>query len=103
MRFLAAPEEIAAFETLVAETKLPAQLQAGGVDVAKLPTALDGLEPGKKEGETKMVNGPGGVTAYQWSKGKWEQIGQVVGASGKETYDGKEYDYIFNVDLEGVS
>ena len=99
-RFLASPEEIAAFETLVAETKLPAQLQQGGVDPSKLAKSVDGLPPGTKEGETKMVNGPGGITAYQWSKGKWEQIGQVVGASGKETFDGKEYDFIFNVDLE---
>ena len=99
-RFLASPEEIAAFETLVAETKLPAQLQQGGVDPSKLAKSVDSLPPGNKEGETKMVNGPGGITAYQWSKGKWEQIGQVVGASGKETFDGKEYDFIFNVDLE---
>jgi len=99
-RYQATPEEIAAFETLVQEMKLPAQLQQGGVDVAKLKTDVTDLAPGTKEGETKMVNGPGGVTAYQWSKGKWEQIGQVVGASGKETYDGKEYDFIFNVDLE---
>ena len=42
----------------------------GGVDVAKLPTSVESMPPGKKEGETKMVNGPGGVTAYQWSKGK---------------------------------
>ena len=76
-RFQASPEEIAAFETLVAEMKLPAQLQQGGVDMSKLAKKVDDLAPGTKEGETKMVNGPGGVTAYQWSKGKWEQIGQV--------------------------
>ena len=57
--------------------------------MSKLAKTVTDLPPGTKEGETKMVNGPGGVTAFQWSKGKWEQIGQVVGASGKETYDGK--------------
>ena len=97
-RFQASPEEVAAFETLVSEMKIPAQLQQSGVDVKKLPTKLDA--PGTKEGETKMVNEPGGVVAYQWTKGNWEKIGDVTGCNNKETYEGKEYDFIFSIDVE---
>ena len=97
-RFQAPPEEVAAFETLVSEMKIPAQLQQKGVDVKNLPTQLDAA--GTKEGETKMVNEPNGIVAYQWTKGAWEKIGDVTGVNNKETYDGKEYDFIFSIDVE---
>jgi phospholipase A-2-activating protein len=47
-------------------------------------------------------------TDIQWSKAgsTWQQIGQVVDAIGsgrKQLYEGKEYDYVFDVDVsEGV-
>ena len=97
-RFQAPAEEVAAFETLVSEMKLPAQLQEKGVDVKNLPTSL--TAPGKKEGETKMVNEPNGIVAYQWTKGNWEKIGDVTGVGKKDTYQGKEYDFIFSIDVE---
>ena len=99
IRFLkASPEEVAAFETLVSEMKVPAQLQEKGVDVKKLPTSLE--KPGTKEGQTQMVNEPGGIVVYQWTKGKWEKIGDVTGVNNKEVYEGKEYDFIFSIDVE---
>jgi phospholipase A-2-activating protein len=69
-----------------------------GIDVTKLPTKL--TDPGTKEGETKMVNEPGGVVVYQWTKGNWEKIGDVTGVNKKDTLNGKEYDFIFNIDVE---
>ena len=47
-------------------------------------------------------------TDTQWSTSAstWQQIGQVVDAIGsgrKQLYEGKEYDYVFDVDVqEGV-
>lgn len=43
------------------------------------------------------------VEAYQWSAGKWIKIGEVVGSAGsttKKLYNGVEYDYVFDVDIE---
>ena len=45
---------------------------------------------------------------FQWSgpSNTWQQIGQVVDAIGsgrKQLYEGKEYDYVFDVDVsEGM-
>lgn len=61
--------------------------------------------PGKEEGSTIMVKSPAGVIeAHQWSGGEWIKIGDVVnsaaGSTGKQQYNGKEYDYVFDVDIE---
>ncbi|KAF3985737.1 hypothetical protein FT663_04847 [Candidozyma haemuli var. vulneris] len=60
---------------------------------------------GKEEGSTIMVKSPAGVIeAHQWSGGEWVKIGDVVssagGSSGKKTHNGKEWDYVFDVDVE---
>ena len=54
-----------------------------------------------------MIRGPdGGVTAHQWSvgAGQWMNVGTVVDAVGssgrKRDYLGKDYDYVFDVDIE---
>lgn len=68
------------------------------------PEAL--LQRGKED-QTKMIRYPDGkIICYQWSGGKWNPLGDVVGAadetqgsSGKKLYDGKEYDYVFSVDI----
>lgn len=66
----------------------------------------DALErPGKEEGATIMVKSPAGVIeAHQWSGGQWTKIGDVVGSAGgsssKKSFDGKEWDYVFDVDVE---
>lgn len=68
------------------------------------PEAL--LQKGKEE-QTKMIRHPDGkIICYQWSNGKWNSLGDVVGAaggtqesSGKTLYEGKEYDYVFSVDI----
>lgn len=62
--------------------------------------------PGAEEGQTVMVKSAAGVIeAHQWSGGQWVKIGDVVsGATGgnstKTEYEGKEYDYVFDVDIE---
>lgn len=73
------------------------------------PEDLKGSEvlsqPGTKEGQVIMVRQDSGIVeAFQWTAGTWFKIGQVVGSSGaaqaKKTHDGKEYDYVFDVDIE---
>ena len=78
--------------------------QVGDVNKEKLkgPEALQ--EPGKKEGQVIMVNVNGTVEAHQWSSQtqSWQKIGDVVGGVGsgnKQLYEGKEYDYVFDIDI----
>lgn len=62
-------------------------------------------QPGKEEGHVITVKSPVGVIeAHQWSAGQWVKIGDVVnnagGSSSKVQYQGQEYDYVFDVDVE---
>lgn len=78
--------------------------QVEGIDKESL-SGPEGLAvDGKKEGEIKMIRSEDNtVFAYQWSAGTWIKIGEVVGqgsSSSKKSYLGKEYDYVFDVDIE---
>lgn len=81
--------------------------QVGDVQKENLPGAEELSEPGK-EGQVKMIRSGELVEAYQYStaSSKWEKIGEVVGGVGsgqKKLYQGKEYDYVFDVDIaDGV-
>ena len=84
---------------------------------------------GKKPGEVKMIKRDDNVEAYQvrycapsigtdwwlsgvwrpqWDSGSgtWQKVGEVVdavGSSRKQLYQGRDYDYVFDVDVqEGV-
>lgn len=49
-----------------------------------------------------MVNMGATIEAHQWSaqSQSWQKIGEVVGSSkSKQTYEGKEYDYVFDIDV----
>ncbi|GAA5992026.1 hypothetical protein JCM11641_003144 [Rhodosporidiobolus odoratus] len=95
-------EDLAAYEEQVSKTAVNSS-QIGDLKKSDLPgpEALD--QPGRKEGDVKMVKTVGGtVEAYQWSAGAWQKIGEVtdaVGSSRKQLYEGKEYDYVFDIDL----
>ncbi|KAH9930746.1 phospholipase A-2-activating protein [Fomitopsis serialis] len=97
-------EELKAYEDQVASQTLPAQ-QIGDVKKSDLP----GLEvlstPGNKPGEVKMIRNGDNVEAHQWdsASSSWQKIGDVVDAVGsgrKQLYEGKEYDYVFDVDVQ---
>ena len=56
-----------------------------------------------------MVKEDGKVMCYSWSaaKAQWEAVGEVVGgsggtnsSSGKVLHEGKEFDYVFSVQLD---
>ncbi|KAK9448501.1 WD40-repeat-containing domain protein [Limtongia smithiae] len=99
----ATEDEILKFHEQVASYAI-STTDTGSVNKEKLPgeEALD--IPGTKNGQVMMVKSPvGAVVAYQWSDGKWNKIGEVVSAVGqtqKQLYDGREYDYVFEVDIK---
>jgi phospholipase A-2-activating protein len=75
-------------------------------------TELPGVEaltiPGRRDGQTLMVNNDNEIEVYQWdlSQSKWIKIGVAVGSSDaagkreKVSYLGKEYDYVFDIELD---
>ncbi|EDO34111.1 predicted protein, partial [Nematostella vectensis] len=102
------------FEDEVASQTIPAQAsgQIGDVKMDQLPGPEALLRPGKRSGQTIMVRRGQTVECHQWNdiEGKWDKIGEVVGAPGSEgtaasssnktMYKGKEYDYVFSVEIQ---
>ncbi|KAL4067764.1 WD40-repeat-containing domain protein [Scleroderma yunnanense] len=100
----AAVSELKAFEHQVSSQSLPSQ-EVGDVRKSDLPGPQALSTAGKKAGEVKMVRNGDIVEAHQWeqSTSTWQKIGEVVDAIGsgrKQLYDGKEYDYVFDVDIQ---
>ncbi|TVY48414.1 Ubiquitin homeostasis protein [Lachnellula occidentalis] len=95
------------FEDSVKESSIPQQ-QLPDVNKEKLPGPEFLVQKaGTKDGQVQMIRElNGAVTAHQWSvgQGQWINVGTVVdavGSSGKKVeYLGKEYDYVFEVDIE---
>ncbi|KAF5678472.1 phospholipase [Fusarium heterosporum] len=95
------------FDESVKSSSIPQQ-QVGGVNKEKLP-GPDFLKSksGTKEGQVQMIKEDNGaVTAHTWSvsQQEWINVGTVVdavGSTGKKVeYQGKMYDYVFDVDIE---
>ncbi|RWS25934.1 phospholipase A-2-activating protein-like protein, partial [Leptotrombidium deliense] len=106
--FQASPEEQRALEEEVSKSTVPVN-ELGDIKVSDLPGKEVLYAPGKKEGQTKLVRDGSNVIVFQWSteKMEWMKVGDVVGAaspnkdpSQKTTYEGKEYDYVFDVDIK---
>ena len=103
----AEPQVILAFEDSVKSSAIPQQA-VGDVNKEKLPgPEFLQQKSGTKEGQVIMIReANGSVTAHQWSQGaqQWLNVGTVVdavGSSGKKIdYLGKDYDYVFDVDIE---
>ncbi|XP_017021946.1 phospholipase A-2-activating protein [Drosophila kikkawai] len=107
----AGEDTLRAFDLAVATRKSQMTEEIGGVKKTDLPGPEALLSNGTREGQTKMVRHPdGSVKAYSWDMGNWNLIGDVTGAtggtqasSGKKLYEGKEYDFVFNVDISDTA
>lgn len=100
----ASPEDLRAFDDLVASQALPAQ-QVGDIKKSDLPGPEALGVPGRKPGEVKMIQNGSTTEAHQWdnTSNQWQKIGEVVDAVGsgrRQLYNGKEYDYVFDVDIQ---
>ncbi|ELU45763.1 phospholipase A-2-activating protein [Rhizoctonia solani AG-1 IA] len=91
--------------TIVASQAIPSE-SVGDVKKTDLPGPEALERSGNKDGQVIMVRtASGSVEAHEWSAGqrKWVKIGDVVDAVGqnrKQLYNGKEYDYVFKVDIK---
>ena len=103
---LADPTVVAEFNEQIQSSVVPEQ-QMGEVNKIDAP-GPDFLKrkSGTKEGQTQTIKEPdGSMWLYSWSSSEgWTKVGQVVGAApstgSKKTYNGREYDYVFDVDIE---
>eukprot|EP00092_Neocalanus_flemingeri_P037378 GFUD01040702.1.p1 GENE.GFUD01040702.1~~GFUD01040702.1.p1 ORF type:complete len:806 (-),score=248.04 GFUD01040702.1:260-2677(-) len=105
----ASKEIQAIFEEELSKVALAAQQELGGVKLTDLPGAEALYEPGAKDGQQKMVRSGDAVSVHSWNMAeqKWDKIGDVVGAaggstetSGKKLYMGKEYDFVFDIEID---
>lgn len=95
------------FEDSVKASAIPQQ-QMGSINKEKLPgPEFLTNKSGTKEGQVQMIKEDNGnITAHQWSIGQqqWINVGTVVdavGSTGKKVeFQGKSYDYVFDVDIE---
>ncbi|KAJ4359017.1 WD repeat protein Lub1 [Ascochyta clinopodiicola] len=103
----AAPTEIEQFNEDVKGSSIPQQT-VGNINKEQLPgPEFLTQRSGTKEGQVQMISeANGNISAYQWSSAanEWVNIGTVVDSAGsggrKISHNGKEYDYVFDVDIE---
>ncbi|NWX77657.1 PLAP protein, partial [Alca torda] len=105
----ASAEEIQAFENELSQASIdPKTGDLGDINANDLPGREHLKDPGTRDGQTRLIKDNGKVEAYQWSvsEGRWIKIGDVVGSSGatqqtsgKVLFEGKEYDYVFTIDV----
>lgn len=102
------PSDQKEFEESVAKSTM-AVGDLGGVKKSELPGREALFAPGKRDGHTIMVREGEKVNCYSWSVAsqQWTPVGEVVGGaggsqgtSGKVLYEGKEYDFVFDVELD---
>lgn len=102
----ASESELRYFEQKVAESGIGKdQVETVKPEQLSPPDVLK--RPGTHEGQVVMIKSAtaGSIEAHQWTTGKWVKIGEVVGSNAagqgqKVNYEGKEYDYVFDVDIE---
>jgi phospholipase A-2-activating protein len=108
----ATPGEIEEYERELGQFAIPVKSDSALSQMNRndLP-GIEALElPGKMEGQPLMINNNNEVEVYQWesSESRWVKIGVAVGSSEagagatakKVTYLGKEYDYVFDIELD---
>uniref|UniRef100_UPI003AAED065 phospholipase A-2-activating protein isoform X2 n=1 Tax=Centroberyx gerrardi TaxID=166262 RepID=UPI003AAED065 len=104
---MASPEDLQAFEDELSKATIdPKTGDLGDIKMEDLPGREHLDEPGNRDGQTRLIKDGQKVEAYQWSVSddRWMKIGDVVGGSNQQTsktvmYEGKEYDYVFTIDV----
>lgn len=103
---LAPAAAVEAFDESVKASSVPSAT-VGDVKKSDLPGEEALRKPGSKEGQVLMVKNSmtGAVEAHQWSTSdyKWVMVGTVVdgvGSSKRQLFEGREYDYVFDVDIK---
>lgn len=96
----AAAEQLKAFAEEVSNSSISSQT----IDEKNISPPEILSKPGKKDGQVVVVKSlQGNLEAHQFTNNMWVKVGDVVGGVGsdqKVEYEGKKYDYVFDVDIE---
>ncbi|KAI5791831.1 WD40-repeat-containing domain protein [Geopyxis carbonaria] len=100
----ASQETLNEFEQSIAASSIPSN-QIGEIQKDKLPGPEILERKGKKDGQVIMIRNGENVEAHTWSAstGTWTNVGTVVDTAGgaqKKLFEGKEYDFVFDVDIK---
>eukprot|EP00250_Pteridium_aquilinum_P008027 c17609_g2_i1 orf=92-2383(+) len=77
----------------------------GGVKLEDLPGREDLIQPGTKNGQTKIIREGDSGVAYSWNAKEymWDKVGEVVDGpdnmDSRPSLNGQQYDYVFDVDI----
>ncbi|XP_062850294.1 phospholipase A-2-activating protein [Trichomycterus rosablanca] len=104
---VASSQDQQAFEDELSKATIdPKTGDLGDIKMEDLPGKEHLNEPGTRDGQTRLIKKGANVEAYQWSTSdaRWVKIGDVVGGSSKQNsqrvmYEGKEYDFVFTIDV----
>ncbi|XP_042584265.1 phospholipase A-2-activating protein [Cyprinus carpio] len=104
---VASAQDLQAFEDELSKAIIdPKTGDLGDIKIEDLPGREHLNEPGNRDGQTRLIKEGSNVEAYQWSMsdGRWVKIGDVVGGSSQQNskrvmYEGKEYDFVFSIDV----
>uniref|UniRef100_A0A672QFE6 Phospholipase A-2-activating protein n=1 Tax=Sinocyclocheilus grahami TaxID=75366 RepID=A0A672QFE6_SINGR len=104
---VASAQDLQAFEDELSKAIIdPKTGDLGDIKIEDLPGREHLNEPGNRDGQTRLIKEGSNVEAYQWSvsDGRWVKIGDVVGGSSQQNskrvmYEGKEYDFVFSIDV----
>ncbi|XP_056605454.1 phospholipase A-2-activating protein [Triplophysa dalaica] len=104
---VASAQDLQAFEDELSKAIIdPKTGDLGDIKIEDLPGKEHLNEPGNRDGQTRLIKEDSNVEAYQWSMGdqRWVKIGDVVGGSSQQSskrvmYEGKEYDFVFTIDV----
>jgi phospholipase A-2-activating protein len=100
----ASEAELLDYEATISQSTI-SQRTMDKVEGNKLPGPEILSKAGTKDGQVIMVKTVAGVEAHMWSAaaGEWTKVGDVVdtpaGSAGKKSFNGKEYDFVFDVDV----
>ncbi|KAK5656424.1 hypothetical protein OQA88_4805 [Cercophora sp. LCS_1] len=102
---IAAPDVISEYEQSLQLAEIPKNQVSESDKTETVTKEWLQSNQGKKDGQLALVKEDNGsILAYQWATGRgWIQIGTVVDPPSqrpKVQYKGKEYDYVFDVDVE---
>ncbi|XP_035480973.1 phospholipase A-2-activating protein isoform X1 [Scophthalmus maximus] len=104
---IASVEDLQAFEEELSKATIdPKTGTLGDIKLEDLPGREHLLEPGNRDGQTRLIKDGQKAEAYQWSvsDARWVKIGDVVEGSNQQTsksvmYEGKEYDFVFTIEV----
>lgn len=98
---------VAEFEQSLQSSAVPKQQMNNELNIQDAPgPEFLTQKSGTKEGQSQIIKeDDGSATLYQWSTSQqtWLKIGTVVDSAGsdsKKDHQGKQYDYVFDIDIE---